>query len=71
MSVAPVNVLMSGALTASAANGDVVVNQIAGALKLATVSASGDPAGGAGKVVLTAQDSIYGQDANSLVSGTS
>ena len=63
----PVNVLLGGALTASASAGNVNVNQIAGALKVATVSASGDATAGQGKVVLSAQGDLYG-DAGNLIS---
>jgi len=65
---AAVNLLMSGALTASATGGNVIANQIAGAMKVNTVSASGAPDQGQGKVVLSAQDDIYG-DAGHLISG--
>ena len=64
---APVNLLMSGTLTANAVNGSVVANQIAGPLKVAAISASGNPALGQGKVLLSAQDDIYG-DAGNLIS---
>ena len=62
----PVNVLVGGALTASAAAGNVDINQIAGALKVATVSASGDATAGQGKVVLSTQGDLYG-DAGNLI----
>lgn len=65
---APVNLLLSGALTASATNGNVVANQIAGPLKVDIISASGDSALNQGLVALTAQDDIYG-DAGNLISG--
>lgn len=69
---APVNLLLSGTLTANATNGNIVAKQIAGPLKVATVSASGtpnaDPALNQGLVALTAQDDIYG-DAGHLISG--
>jgi hypothetical protein len=65
---APVNLFMSGALAASAVNGNVVANQIAGSLKVGIVSASGDAALNHGKVVLTTQDDLYG-DAGNLISG--
>ena len=64
----PVNVLVGGALTASATAGNVNINQIAGALKVATVSASGDATAGQGKVVLSAQGDLYG-DAGNLIRG--
>ena len=63
----PVNVLVGGALTASAAAGNVNINQIAGSLKVATVSASGDATAGLGKVVLSTQGDLYG-DAGNLIS---
>lgn len=62
----PVNVLVGGALTASASAGNVNINQIAGALKVATVSATGDATAGQGKVVLSAQGDLYG-DAGNLI----
>ena len=62
----PVNVLLGGALTASASAGNVNINQIAGALKVATVSASGDATAGQGKVVLSTQGDLYG-DAGNLI----
>lgn len=69
---APVNLLLSGALTASATNGNVVARQIAGPLKVNTISASGtpnsDPALNQGLVALTAQDDIHG-DTGNLISG--
>lgn len=62
----PVNVLLGGALTASATAGNVNINQIAGALKVATISASGDATAGQGQVVLSAQGDLYG-DAGNLI----
>ena len=64
---APVNVLLGGALTASATAGNLNINQIAGSLKVATISASGDATAGLGKVVLSAQGDLYG-DAGNLIS---
>lgn len=66
---APLNVLLGGALTATAPAGNVVVRQIAGPLQVATVSAAGDVTGGVGKVLLSAQDDIRGVDAGSRISG--
>src|SRR5262249_56790436 len=63
---APVNLLTSGAVAASAVNGNVVINEIAGPLKISTITASGSPAQNQGKVVLTAQDDIFG-DAGNLI----
>ncbi len=60
----PVNVLLGGALTANATAGNVNINQIAGALKVATVSASGDATAGQGKVVLSTQGDLYGDPGN-------
>ena len=66
---APLNVLLGGALTATAPAGNVVVRQIAGPLQVATVSAAGEATGGVGKVLLSAQDDIRGVDASSRISG--
>ncbi|MBN8491680.1 MAG: hypothetical protein J0M00_09690, partial [Burkholderiales bacterium] len=66
---APVNVLLSGALTAAAPSGDVVVRQVAGPLQVASVSAAAVASSDAGKVLLSAQDDIRGVDANSRISG--
>lgn len=65
--ITPVNVLLGGALTASASAGNVNINQIAGSLKVATVSATGDATAGQGRVVLSTQGDLYG-DAGNLIS---
>jgi filamentous hemagglutinin family protein len=65
---APIHVLLGGALTATARQGNVMVRQVAGSLRVDTVSAAADATGGVGKVQLAAQDNIRGRDANSLVS---
>ncbi len=66
---APLKVRLSGALTAAVSNGNLAVNAVNGALKVARVSATGDSVlGTGGRVVLKAQDDVYG-DVGNLVSG--
>ncbi|MCZ4315718.1 leukotoxin LktA family filamentous adhesin [Comamonadaceae bacterium G21597-S1] len=64
--LAPLNLFMTGTLNASAVNGNVAVNQVAGSLQLGNVIATGDPTLGRGLVSVTALNDIYGDSGHSI-----
>ncbi len=58
-----------GVLNASADNGNVLVQQVVGALQVGNVSASGDAASGLGRVVLSADGDLVDATSSSLIQG--
>ena len=65
----PVETSLSGVLDASAANGNVLVRQGAGDLRIGSVSAGGAPTAGAGRIALEADGNIVAHSGASLVQG--
>jgi hypothetical protein len=65
----PIETALSGVLDASAANGNVLVRQGVGDLRIGTASAGGAPTAGAGRIALEAGGSIVAHSAASLVQG--
>jgi hypothetical protein len=60
---------LTGVLNAAAGNGNVLVAQTVGDLRIGTVTAAGNPAAGAGKVILESDGSIVANSGASLIQG--
>jgi filamentous hemagglutinin family protein len=67
--VKPVQVDVTGVLNASAADGNVVLNQTLGDLRVGSITAAGDTLSGKGRVTLTSDGGILANNASSVIQG--